>query len=103
MRQRFRLPLGSTGGSSAGTSWGGAYIGFLPFPRELKCRSPAAARGAARPSPQTPIYGCKSGGTGGASRIRVMVTRRFAAIDGSSGKMGSVSALPATLEMFSEG
>ena len=66
-------------------------------------QEPALRLDWSRPLPQTLIYGCKSGGTGGASRIRVMVTRRFAAIDGSSGKMGSVSALPATLEMFSEG
>src|SRR5579884_3078710 len=35
-------------------------------------------------------YGLKSGGTGGASRMRVMVTRRLAAIYGSSGNKGSV-------------
>src|ERR1700735_1211185 len=44
--------------------------------------------------------GFRSGGTGGASRIKVMVTRRLAAIKGSSGNNGSVSALPATSKIL---
>ena len=39
----------------------------------------------------------KSGGSGGSSRIKVMVTRRLGAIDGLSGNNGSVSAFPATI------
>jgi len=42
------------------------------------------------------VYGFKSGGSGGSSRIRVMVTRRFADNEGSSGNSGWVSALPET-------
>ena len=39
-------------------------------------------------------YGFRSGGSAGSSRISVMVTRRFAASEGSSGNSGWVSALP---------
>ena len=44
-----------------------------------------------------------SGGTGGASRINVMVTRRLVAIEGSSGNSGWVSAFPTTLKMWALG
>src|ERR1700761_9085039 len=47
--------------------------------------------------------GCKSGGTDGASRMRVIRTRRLGGIDGSSAKSGSVSALPSTLKILEEG
>jgi hypothetical protein len=40
------------------------------------------------------FYGLKPTGSGGASRISVMVTRRLAAICGSSGNSGWLSALP---------
>ena len=43
-------------------------------------------------------YGFKSGGSGGLSRIRVIVTRRLAESEGSSGNSGWVSALPTTLK-----
>src|SRR5689334_18654912 len=44
-------------------------------------------------------YGFKSGGSGGLSRIRVMVTRRLAESEGSSGNSGWVSAFPTTLKI----
>src|SRR5262249_984910 len=40
--------------------------------------------------------GFRSGGSGGASFISVIVTRRFAASEGSSGNRGWLSALPDT-------
>ena len=44
-----------------------------------------------------------SGGRGGGSFIRVIVTRRLAARYGLSGNMGSVSAFPATSAKRSSG
>jgi hypothetical protein len=41
-------------------------------------------------------YGFRFGGSGGFSRINVMVTRRFAGSVGSSGNSGWLSALPET-------
>src|SRR5947207_10500346 len=43
------------------------------------------------------LQGAKPGGNGGSPRISMMVMRRFAPIDGSSGNNGWVSALPATM------
>src|SRR4051812_219047 len=48
-------------------------------------------------------YGFRSGGSGGASRINVMVTRRLAGSVGSSGNSGWLSALPATAKMWDGG
>ncbi len=42
-------------------------------------------------------------GSAGLSRISVMVTRRLAAIDGSSGNSGWLSALPVTAKMCEPG
>src|SRR5689334_3220449 len=47
--------------------------------------------------------GFKSGGKGGSSRIKVIVTRRFGDKYGSSGNRGSVSAFPATIKIFPDG
>src|SRR4051812_42756110 len=44
-------------------------------------------------------YGLSPGGSGGSSRIKVIVTRRFAAKVGSSGNNGCVSAFPDTPKM----
>src|SRR5262249_59302308 len=54
-------------------------------------------------SATTGLYGLMSGGTGGASRIKVMVTRRLVAIEGSSGNSGWVSAFSTTLEKWAGG
>jgi len=43
--------------------------------------------------------GFKLGGSGGSSRISVIVTRRLAASDGSSGNSGWLSALPDTAKI----
>src|SRR5689334_22540969 len=48
-------------------------------------------------------YGFRSGGSGGSSRIKVMVTRRLAGSVGSSGNSGWVSALPETEKMCEAG
>src|SRR6185437_433118 len=47
--------------------------------------------------------GVKFSGSGGSSRISVMVTRRFGDIYGSSGNRGSVSALPPTMKTLPDG
>src|SRR6058998_2240080 len=48
-------------------------------------------------------YGFRFGGSGGFSRINVMVTRRFAGNVGSSGNNGWLSALPPTAKMWDAG
>src|SRR5215216_7066709 len=50
-----------------------------------------------------PSYGFRFGGSGGFSRINVMVTRRFAGNVGSSGNNGWLSALPPTAKMWDDG
>ena len=50
-------------------------------------------------SPPTGGHGLKPVGSGGASRISVMVTRRLAAICGSSGNSGWLSAFPEIAKM----
>src|SRR6187402_884187 len=50
-----------------------------------------------------PYYGFRLGGSGGFSRINVMVTRRFAGNVGSSGNKGWLSALPPTAKIWDAG
>src|SRR5580704_2715115 len=50
-----------------------------------------------------PNYGLSPGGSGGSSRISVMVTRRLADSEGSSGNSGWLSAFPETAKICEDG
>src|SRR5438477_5570245 len=64
--------------------------------------NPGLALTQNRPRPPQ-NYGLRSGGSGGSSRINVMVTRRLAGSVGSSGNSGWASALPETEKMCEAG
>src|SRR5215813_1480735 len=91
-----------------------APLGASRSPSQPDPRLADARAGAVTPGPlligtlhraryNSSAYGFKLGGSGGSSRISVIVTRRLAAREGSSGNSGWVSALPDTAKICDGG